>query len=189
MNYFRYTISTASIRLLQLIINRSWGNPLSESISIQEFPVACFIFSLVNRLWTCWPVKKEKKKKRKNRPKPEESWSSHEPNCSIALIFEQISGFNRKSTTLAATREPKKKGDREVSFRSTIFSFTLKRDDKKRKGERRWRKKIMRPNGFQCERRSNNGGAKVKWPIWSIQRERTPVNNGIINEWKIIQLK
>lgn len=65
MNHFRYTISTTSTGLLHLIINRSRGNPLSESISIQEFPVACFIFSLVNRLWTRWPVKKEKKKKKK----------------------------------------------------------------------------------------------------------------------------
>lgn len=56
-----------------------------------------------------------------------------------ALIFEQISGFNRKSTTRAATRdaergEKERKRDGEFSFRSTIFSFTLAR---KKKEERR----------------------------------------------------
>ena len=79
-----------------------------------------------------------------------------EPNCSMALIFELISGFNRKSTRPAATREPSRKGkkgkkrDRELPVRSTIFSFTLERERARGEGEerRRRKKKIVRPNGL-----------------------------------------
>lgn len=69
--------------------------------------------------------------------------------------------------------EKERKRDGEFSFRSTIFSFTLARKKKKKRRGGRWKEKKMRPNGFQGERRSKDGGAKVRWSIWAIKRKWT----------------
>lgn len=136
-------------------------SPLPESISSNEFPVAWFVFSTVNREWA---------------KKSGETWTNREVPMNItALIFEQISGFNRKSTTRAATREGREREEKRRWILVSIDDFQFHPGEEKKKKRRggRWKEKKMRPNGFQGERRSKDGGAKVRWSIWAIKRKWT----------------
>lgn len=72
-----------------------------------------------------------------------ETWTNRKVPMSItALIFEQISGFNRKSTTRAATRDAGRERKRETmnsrfDRRFSVSPWRGKKGKKKKKEERR----------------------------------------------------